>query len=152
MSVVFHGVRIKMIQNCLYYVKYFTVTLHTPYEVQSIVSPSLQMRKPLTLIISCISPELLHKDGCPSIPFDPPNRSQGSERHPGCLTPTARIPMWVVQFQPSSHPVGQGDSDSEGGLLQNIPEEPQSPGRASEVSCGWKMSNLRDCTLLEEMI
>ena len=39
--------------------------------------------------------------------------------------------MWVVQFQPSSHPVGQGDSDSEGGLLQNIPEEPQSPGRAS---------------------
>ena len=85
MSVVFHGAKNKddtelsILREVLYTLHSY-VTLHIPYEVQSIVSPSLQMRKLLTLIISCISPELLHKDGCPSIPFDPPNRSQGSER------------------------------------------------------------------------
>lgn len=68
MSVVFHGAKDKadtelsIIRDVLYSHSHLIFT--EPYEVQSIVGPSLQMRKPLTLI-SCISSELLRKDACP---------------------------------------------------------------------------------------
>lgn len=80
-SVVFHGAKnnndteLSILCEVLY-----SHSSHNPMKYNLLLAPVYKWEA-LTLIISCISLELLHKDGCPSIiPFDPPNRSQGSER------------------------------------------------------------------------